>query len=42
MRKRAFDYMDQGVSKMGEDIEAAKKVIDEIKVNILFMIFLYF
>eukprot|EP00091_Calanus_sinicus_P013526 TRINITY_DN30007_c0_g1_i1.p1 TRINITY_DN30007_c0_g1~~TRINITY_DN30007_c0_g1_i1.p1 ORF type:complete len:170 (-),score=52.99 TRINITY_DN30007_c0_g1_i1:83-592(-) len=32
VRKRAFDYMEQGVSKMGEDIEAAKKVIDEIKV----------
>merc|ERR1712123_121418 len=32
VRKRAFDYMEQGVSKMGEDIEAAKTVIDEIKV----------
>jgi len=32
VRKRAFDYMEQGVSKMGEDIEAAKNVIDEIKV----------
>jgi len=31
VRKRAFDYMEQGVSKMGEDIDAAKKVIDEIK-----------
>ena len=33
VRKRAFDYMEQGVTKMGEDLEAAKKVIDEIKVR---------
>eukprot|EP00092_Neocalanus_flemingeri_P011255 GFUD01012129.1.p1 GENE.GFUD01012129.1~~GFUD01012129.1.p1 ORF type:complete len:189 (-),score=47.30 GFUD01012129.1:96-614(-) len=32
VRKRAFDYVEQGVSRKGEDIEAAKNVIDELKV----------
>merc|ERR1712083_30377 len=31
VRKRGFEYMEEGVTNRGEDIEAAKEVIDDIK-----------
>ena len=33
MRKRAFDYIEDGVQLSGSDVEAAKDVVDRIKVN---------
>ena len=34
VRKRGFEYMEEGVTSRGDDIEAAKEVIDQIKVTI--------
>ena len=33
MRKRAFDYIEDGVQLSGSDVEAAKDVVDRIKVT---------
>ena len=33
VRKRAFDYIEDGVNLSGSDVEAAKDVVDRIKVT---------
>ena len=33
VRKRAFDYIEDGVQLSGSDVEEAKDVVDRIKVN---------
>ena len=33
IRKRAFDYIEQGVMLKGENVNEAKLVVDKIKVN---------
>ena len=34
IRKRAFDYIEQGVMLKGENVNEAKLVVDKIKVNL--------